>query len=73
MDSSQRRAAGKLTVREATEFIERLQDEEYRREADEASPSEPAVDVSSGELALREYSDHHLAAEVQRRGWVVER
>lgn len=72
MGFSQRQAAGKFTAQEASELIEQLQDAEYQREAGEvASPPEPVVKVSAAELALREYPDHLLAAELQRRGWIV--
>lgn len=72
MGFSQRQAAGKFTSQEATEFIEQLQDAEHRRDVgEEAAPAEPAVKVSAAELALRECPDHLLAAELQRRGWIV--
>ena len=72
MGFSQRQAAGKFTAVEATEFIEQLQAAEYQRDADEdAPPPEPVVKLSAAELALREYPDHLLASELQRRGWIV--
>jgi hypothetical protein len=30
-----------------------------------------AVRLSAAELALRDYPDHQLAAELQRRNWIV--
>ncbi|HSJ90786.1 MAG TPA: hypothetical protein VK917_01885 [Ilumatobacter sp.] len=72
MGFSQRQAAGKFTAQEATEFIEQLQETAYQREVGEVSaPPEPAAKVSAAELALREYPDHLIAAELQRRGWIV--
>lgn len=72
MGFSQRQAAGKFTAQEATEFIEQLQEAEYARDGGEvAAAPEPAVKLSAAELALREYPDHLLAAELQRRGWIV--
>jgi hypothetical protein len=55
MGFSQRQAAGKFTREEAAAFIERLQD------AGPAAPSERLRDVPAEELA----------AELQRRGWIV--
>jgi hypothetical protein len=75
MGFTQRQAAGKFTAREADEFIEQLQDEEHRRDAGDEQASqptpEPAIKLSAAELALREYPDHLLAAELQRRNWIV--
>ncbi len=72
MGFTQRQATGKFTAAEAAEFIEQLQEAEYLRDAGEASPPpEPVVKLSVAELALREYPDHLLASELQRRGWIV--
>jgi hypothetical protein len=75
MGFTQRQAGGKFTAQEATDFIEQLQEEEHRRDAgDPPAPDqahEPAVKLSAAELALREYPDHLLAAELQRRNWIV--
>ena len=71
MGFTQRQAAGKFTAQEAAEFIEQLQDEEHRRDTGAAAAPEPAVRLSAAELALREYPDHQLAAELQRRKWIV--
>lgn len=72
MGFSQRQAAGKFTAQEASELIEQLQEAEHQRDAGEVGPPpEPVVKVSAAELALREYPDHLLAAELQRRGWIV--
>lgn len=69
MGFTQRQAAGKFTRDEATAFIERLQDAEHDEDA--PVPSEPAVRLSAAEKAVREMSDALLAAELQRRGWIV--
>jgi hypothetical protein len=72
MGFTQRQAAGKFTAAEAAELIEQLQEAEYQRESGDAAPApEPVVKLSAAELALREYPDHLLASELQRRGWIV--
>jgi hypothetical protein len=68
MGFTQRQAAGKFTRDEAAAFIEALED---------AGPDgEPAPVTTSGrqpgtEQGLRGVSSERLAAELQRRGWVV--
>jgi len=83
MGFNQRQAAGKFTRDEADAFIEQLQND--AESAPESVPeSQPAARpaakprgtasparVSKTELALREASDELLAAELQRRGWIV--
>lgn len=70
MGFTQRQASGKFTRDEADEFIAALQ------EAAEASP-EPVPSQrktarpSRTEPKLATFSDQQLAAELQRRGWVV--
>jgi hypothetical protein len=61
---TQRQANGKFTRDEAQAFIDRLEDEAHRREqdADMAPPDESRV---------RELPSDLLAAELQRRGWIV--
>ena len=72
MGFSQRQAAGKFTADEAAEFIEQLQAAEFERDAGaEAAPRAPVPKLSAAERALREYPDRLLAAELQRRGWIV--
>ena len=77
---SQRQAGGKFTRDEASGFIDALQAEaELGAAADAATssagPSTPAPRAaprpSRAELALRSVPDALLAAELQRRGWVV--
>jgi hypothetical protein len=63
MGFTQRQAAGKFTAGEAAAFIDQLQAAEH--------PTEPPVKLSAAERALQKYSDHQLAAELQRRGWIV--
>lgn len=70
MGFSQRQAAGKFTSQEATDFIEQLQEVEYQRDAG-AVAAQPVAKLSAAELALRDYPVHLLAAELQRRGWIV--
>lgn len=75
MGFTQRQASGKFTAQEAADLIEQLQEEEYRREAGEtgdASPApEPAAVAPPPDPALRRFPDQQLAAELQRRGWIV--
>ena len=59
MGFTQRQAAGKFTRDEAEAFIEQL-----RGEADDDADGD-------GDAALRSVSTAALAAELQRRGWIV--
>ena len=62
---TQRQAGGKFTRDEADELIRQLQDDAF-------VAGEPAAPrLSAAERALRGFSDADLAAELQRRGWVV--
>ena len=69
MGFTQRQAAGKFTVDEATAFIEQLQTAEESGEAQ--PPAEAPVRLTAAEQALRKVPDDQLAAELQRRGWIV--
>ncbi|MCU1373820.1 MAG: hypothetical protein JWO68_1106 [Actinomycetia bacterium] len=69
MGFTQRQAAGKFTRDEAAAFIEQLQDAEHASDA--PAPARPAARLSSAELALRRLPAEQLAAELQRRGWIV--
>ena len=77
MGFSQRQAAGKFTASEAADFIDQLHEAEHQRDlgtTDDAGVDAPPVvpvKPSAAELALREFSDQLLAAELQRRGWIV--
>jgi hypothetical protein len=62
MGFTQRQAAGKFTRDEADHFIERLESELYG----EAPPA-----GKEAAIALDEIPAEVLAAELQRRGWVV--
>jgi len=69
MGFTQRQAAGKFTIGEAEEFIEQLQEAQHRGEfSDEPIAAEQ---LSPAEEALRATPDALLAAELQRRGWIV--
>jgi hypothetical protein len=73
---TQRQAAGKFTRDEADGFIERLEvDAEL---LDAAAPDgstapvpEPVTRLSAVERTARSLSTEALAAELQRRGWIV--
>lgn len=69
MGFTQRQAAGKFTAAEATDFIDRLQQAEFEGEA--AGTKEPVERLSAAEQALRRLPADQLAAELQRRGWIV--
>lgn len=64
---TQRQAAGKFTRDEADALIDQLQAAGH---ADEMTATPPPR-LSSAERALRAVPDHQLAAELQRRGWIV--
>lgn len=66
MGFTQRQAAGKFTRDEAAALIEQLQDG-----AESAEPAEPAVRLSAAERAVQQLPTEVLAAELQRRGWIV--
>jgi hypothetical protein len=63
MGLTQRQAGGKFTRDEADALIAQLQDD--------APPGEPAPRLTAAEQALRRMPAEQLAAELQRRGWVV--
>jgi hypothetical protein len=65
---TQRQAGGKFTRSEAESFITQLQEAETTGQAAVATP--PAR-LSAAEQALRGMPAEQLAAELQRRGWVV--
>ncbi len=72
MGFTQRQAAGKFTAQEAADLIEQLQEDEHRRETAGAdAPPEPLAPVAAPDPQLRRFPDRQLAAELQRRGWVV--
>lgn len=69
---SQRQAAGKFTRDEADSFIERLESDEVN-----GDPSKPVIEstlrpkATDAERRARDLPDSILAAELQRRGWIV--
>jgi hypothetical protein len=68
MGFTQRQAGGRFTRDEADAFIEQLQE----TEADGDSPvAVRAPRLSAVEQTLRRIETPHLAAELQRRGWIV--
>jgi hypothetical protein len=67
MGFTQRQAAGKFTRDEADAFIEQLQE----TAGDESPPPPPEIRPSAAERALPDISTELLAAELQRRGWIV--
>jgi hypothetical protein len=77
MGFTQRQAGGKFTRDEADAFIEQLQAEQERADAVEdvepvANPvAKPASRPSAADQSLRTVSTERLAAELQRRGWIV--
>lgn len=68
MGFTQRQAGGRFTRDEAEAFIERLQESEHES-GEEAPPPSPRL--SAAEQSLRRMPAERLAAELQRRGWVV--
>ncbi len=83
MGFTQRQAAGKFTRDEADEFIAALHEAaetaETGTDAPEAPPEPPsapaprpkAAQRKPAEAQLGKFTDQQLAAELQRRGWVV--
>ena len=68
MGFTQRQAAGKFTRDEADTFIDQLQAE---LDGDPAVAAAPVARLSAAEQALRRMPAGQLAAELQRRGWIV--
>ncbi|MDZ4827018.1 MAG: hypothetical protein SGJ13_11220 [Actinomycetota bacterium] len=69
MGFTQRQAGGKFSRDEAEAFIEQLQEAEHEGPAAEPAPPKPKL--SAAEKALSKIPAGQLAAELQRRGWVV--
>jgi hypothetical protein len=69
MGLTQRQSAGKFTRDEAAALIDRLQN----AASDEDAPAvaEPAPRLSAAAKALARVTTEDLAAELQRRGWIV--
>lgn len=70
MDFTQRQAGGKFSRDEADEYIAMLQ-ERSEMESESIAPVQAAPKLSANERAIRKFSDAELAAELQRRGWIV--
>lgn len=70
MGFTQRQAGGRFTRDEADAFITQLRAAEEAGELEAAAPA-PVERLSADERAVRAMSDELLAAELQRRGWVV--
>jgi hypothetical protein len=72
MGFTQRQANGKFTRDEAQAFIDRLEQEAHEAAADQVEVVRPPVSrPSAAERAVREMPAQLLAAELQRRGWIV--
>ena len=69
MGFTQRQGAGKFTRDEATELIDRLQGSDMGASSDSAVIAPPRI--SGTEQLMRRMPDEQLAAELQRRGWIV--
>lgn len=69
MGFTQRQAAGKFTRDEVAAFTEQLQLADAPDGAQAAGP--PPVRLTAAEQAIRRLPDAQLAAELQRRGWIV--
>jgi hypothetical protein len=72
MGFTQRQANGKFTRDEADEFIAALQEAAEEAPTPPPAPTKPkAPRPGSPEAQLAKFSDEQLAAELQRRNWVV--
>ena len=79
MGFTQRQAAGKFTRDEADEFIAALHEAAETADTADTAPEPPsaaaprpkATPHGRAEAQLGTFSDQQLAAELQRRGWVV--
>ena len=69
MGFTQRQAGGKFSADEADAFIEQLNEESQRSDAPPAPA--PSAKLTAADRALRTIPDATLAAELQRRGWIV--
>ena len=69
MGFTQRQAGGKFTRDEATAFIDRLQNAALEGTGPEGAA--PPARLTAAEQAIRRVPAERLAAELQRRGWIV--
>lgn len=69
---NQRQAAGRFTRQEAEDFISRLEDEESGDiQPPVVTPVVNTAKISAAQQKLQSVPDAVLAAELQRRGWIV--
>jgi len=74
MGFTQRQAGGKFTRGEADDFIEQLQaagESAGSGAGEPAAPAPPVARTTAAERALQKIPSDQLAAELQRRGWIV--
>ncbi len=77
MGFTQRQAGGKFSRDEAEGFIEQLEQESHESSTAEAGPkptmkpTTKSAPLTAAEQAIRRFTNEQLAAELQRRGWVV--
>lgn len=72
MGFTQRQAGGKFTQDEVTAFIDELEAAQHASdETGDPSPRPKPERLTAAQRAIRKLSDADLAAELQRRGWVV--
>ena len=70
MGFTQRQGSGKFTRDEAAALIDRMQEETSSEGGVPPAPG-PASRVSAASKALAHVPTEELAAELQRRGWIV--
>jgi len=68
---NQRQAAGRFTRQEADDFIAQLEAEADGEDTPVVSPAVAAPKLSAAQQKLQSIPDAVLAAELQRRGWIV--
>lgn len=72
MGFTQRQAGGKFTRDEADAFIAQLNEAQEAESSGEPPPAvRPVARLTAADQALRKIPTDKLAAELQRRGWVV--
>ncbi|HEX9683986.1 MAG TPA: hypothetical protein VGA13_12955 [Acidimicrobiales bacterium] len=71
MGFTQRQAAGKFTRHEAEAFIDQLENEQFIAGRPAAEPAGPPPRLTAADRKVADLSDQQLAAELQRRGWIV--
>jgi hypothetical protein len=71
MGFTQRQGGGKFTRDEADTFIEQLQAAAESGDDASSAPAAPVERLTAVDRALRKLPAEQLAAELQRRGWIV--